>query len=46
MEEKEKAVQAAGKEFEGGSLYPLTVSMESARITEERVDALDCILMQ
>ena len=45
MEEKEKAVQTAGKEFEGGSLYPLTVSMESARITEERVDALCRILM-
>ena len=35
--EKENSVTAAGKELEGGSLYVLTVGMESARITEERV---------
>lgn len=46
MQEKEKAVQAAAKEFEGGSLYALTMSLESARITEERVNALYRVLMQ
>ncbi len=31
------AVEAAGKEFEGGSLYPLIVNTEAAKLTEERV---------
>ena len=31
------AVEAAGKEFEGGSIYPLIVNSEAARLTEERV---------
>jgi len=35
--EKEKEVEEAGKEFEGGSIYPLVVNREAARITEERV---------
>lgn len=37
IKEKGKAAEAAGKEVEGGSLYALTVSIASARITEERV---------
>lgn len=35
--EKEKSVEEAGKEFEGGSMYSLVVNMEAAKITEERV---------
>lgn len=35
--EKEKSVEEAGKEFEGGSMYSLIVNMEAAKITEERV---------
>jgi len=35
--EKEKFVEEAGKEVEGGSLYSLVVNMEAAKITEERV---------
>ena len=35
--QKEQAMEMAGKEFEGGSLYPLIVNSEAARITEERV---------
>ena len=35
--EKEKAIEEAGKEFEGGSIYSLVVNGEAARITEERV---------
>jgi len=35
--EKEKSVEDAGKEVEGGSLYSLVVNMEAAKITEERV---------
>ena len=35
--EKEKSVEEAGKEVEGGSLYSLVVNMEAAKITEERV---------
>lgn len=31
------AVEAAGKAYEGGSLYPLVVNSEAARLTEERV---------
>lgn len=34
--EKEKAVEEAGKEFEGGSMYALVVNGEAAKITEER----------
>lgn len=37
IEEKEKAVEEAGKEVEGGSMYPLVVNSEAAAITEERV---------
>lgn len=35
--EKEKSVEEAGKEFKGGSIYPLVVNIEAAKITEERV---------
>ena len=35
--DKEKAVEEAGKEVEGGSMYPLVVNGEAAAITEERV---------
>ena len=35
--EKEAAVQEAGKEFEGGSLYPMVVNMTGADFTEDRV---------
>jgi len=31
------AVETAGKEFAGGSMYPLVVNTEAARLTEERV---------
>ena len=35
--EREAAVKAAGKEFEGGSMYSLVVNSEAAQITEARV---------
>lgn len=35
--EKEKAMEEAGKEVEGGSMYPLVVNMEAAELTEARV---------
>ena len=34
---RETLSKEAGKEAEGGSLYPLIVNMEAARLTEERV---------
>lgn len=37
IEKKENQVAEAGKEFEGGSLYPLIVNGEAAALTEERV---------
>lgn len=37
ISEKEKIIEGAGKEFEGGSIYSLVVNGEAARITEERV---------
>lgn len=36
LTEKTKAVEEAGKEFEGGSIYPLIVNGEVARLAEER----------
>ena len=33
----ETAVAAAGKDWEGGSMYPLVVNMEAARLTEAQV---------
>lgn len=44
--DKENATKAAGKEFEGGSIYPLIVNSEAAAITEERVYELYEILKQ
>lgn len=35
--DKEAAVEEAGKEVEGGSMYPLVVNSEAAKLTEERV---------
>lgn len=46
IQEKEKAIEEAGKEFEGGSIYPLVVNEEAAKITEERVYELYEILKQ
>jgi len=37
IEDKEKRVEEAGKEVEGGSIYALIVNSEAASITEERV---------
>lgn len=37
IKEKEQRAQEAGKEVEGGSMYPLIVNSEAAKITEERV---------
>lgn len=42
--EKERTIEEAGKEVEGGSLYPLIVNSVAARITEERVYELDKFL--
>lgn len=42
--EKEQAVEAAGKEVENGSMYPLIVYGEAARMTEERVYVLYALL--
>jgi len=40
MESKQQAMNAAGKEFEGGSMYTLTVNLEAATLTEARVTEL------
>ena len=37
ISEKESAVEEAGKEVEGGSMYALVVSSKAAELTEERV---------
>ena len=37
ISEKEKSVEDAGKEYEGGSLYPTIVNTKAAEITEKRV---------
>ena len=44
--EKETAITEAGKEVEGGSLYPLVVNSEAANITEERVYELYALLKE
>jgi len=44
--EKELAQKEAGKDFEGGSIYPLIVNSEAARITEERVYELYALLKE
>lgn len=40
----EKAVEAAGAEVQGGSMYPLVVNSEAAGLTEERVFELYALL--
>ena len=40
LAERDAAAEEAGKAVEGGSLYTLTVNMEAARLTEERVSEL------
>lgn len=37
IQEKEKAVQEAGAEVEGGSIYPLIVNSKASEMTRERV---------
>ena len=37
LESCTQATEAAGKEVKGGSMYPLVVNMEAARLTEARV---------
>lgn len=37
LEFRTQAVETAGKAVEGGSMYPLVVNMEAARLTEARV---------
>lgn len=44
--DKEKAVEEAGKEFEGGSIYQFIVSQEAATITEKRTYELYELLKQ
>ena len=46
LSEKESAVQAAGKEFEGGSIYAMVVNGEAAALTEARVYELYEMLKQ
>ena len=46
IDAKEKAVEEAGKEVEGGSMYPLVVNSEAARLTEERVYELRDMMEQ
>ena len=42
--EKEEAVKMAGEDYEAGSVYPLIVNTEAAKITEERVYELFALL--
>ena len=44
--EKEKSVEETGKEVEEGTIYPLVVNMENAKITEERAYELYEFLCQ
>ena len=37
IEDKESAVEDAGKDFEGGSIYPLITNAKTAELTEARV---------
>lgn len=37
IEDKESAVEDAGKDFEGGSMYPLITNHKAAELTETRV---------
>ena len=40
VSDKEDKIKDAGKEYEGGSMYALTVNSEGAKLTEERVKEL------
>ena len=44
LENRTQAMDAAGKEFEGGSMYALTVNMVAAELTEARVYELYAML--
>jgi len=44
LETRKSAMEAAGKEVEGGSMHGLIVNMEAAKLTEERVYALYAML--
>ena len=46
IEDKENAVEEAGKEVEGGSMYPLITNTKAAEITEERVYEFYELLIQ
>lgn len=46
IDDKEAAVEEAGKAYEGGSIYPLIVNTEAAQITEDRVYELYDLLTQ
>lgn len=46
IEDKESAVEDAGKDFEGGSIYPLITNHKAAEITETRVYELYDMLKQ
>ena len=46
IDDKEAAVEEAGKAYEGGSIYPLIVNTEAAQITEDRVYELHDLLTQ
>lgn len=46
IEDKENAVEEAGREYENGSLYPLVTNSEAADITEQRVYELYELLKQ
>ncbi len=45
-EETERAIEEAGKGYEGGSVYPLIANSEGARLTEERVYELYGLLKE
>lgn len=46
IEDKEAAVEEAGKDYEGGSIYPMITNQEAASITEDRVYELFDLLKQ
>lgn len=40
LAERDEAAKAAAEDMAGGSMYPLVVNMEAARMSEERMNAL------
>ena len=46
IRQKEQAMEDAGKEFTGGSMYPLVVNEKGASLTEERVYELYDVLKE